>query len=166
MKIIYLSEEPCPATPLVWCPASTTPLVILSTALATARPRDQTAPARAGAATVRASGSSLTWAPAAPGSSWRSSSCSSPSSLCRRSSTQQVRGLCPPAYLLFSHHFKGTRTKIPIWCFPPNHYIQSSEISFSQLSKYYCWKKREKSETSQPTSFILNSNSKLSGVKF
>ena len=24
------------------------------------------------------------------------------------------RGLCPPVYLLFRHHFKGTRTKIPI----------------------------------------------------
>ena len=46
--------------------------------------------------------------------------------------------------VVFSH-LEGARTKIPIVVFLlPRHYIQSSEISFSQLSKYYCWKKREK----------------------
>ena len=90
MKIIYLSEGPCPATPQEWCPVSTIPLVIPCTALPTEQPRDQPAPVRAEAATVRASGWSLTWAATALGSSWRYSSCSSPFSLCRRSSIQQV----------------------------------------------------------------------------
>ena len=48
-------------------------------------------PATVGAPTQRASASSLTLAPGARGSLWRSSSCCSPSSWCQPSSTPQVR---------------------------------------------------------------------------
>ena len=47
-------------------------------------------PATVGAPTQRASASSPTLAPGARGSSWRSSSCCSPSSWCQPSSTPQV----------------------------------------------------------------------------